>query len=56
MPNWGEILKEFVEIENLKKTGALKTEGSSLDIVRRKYLDLLNKHTKRNEKRINIPF
>lgn len=48
MPNWGEILKELVEVENLMKTGALKTKGSSLDIVRRKYLDLLNKHTKRN--------
>ncbi len=48
MPNWGDILKELFEVENLKKSGAITTQGSSFDIVRRKYLELLNKHTKRN--------
>jgi hypothetical protein len=40
MPNWNAVLKE-IEIESLNRSGPL-------DVIRRKYLDLLHKRTGRN--------
>ena len=49
MPNWGDILKELIELDTkFKKRGVPPTTGSPLDLLRRKYLKLLSEHTKRN--------
>lgn len=41
MPNWNSVLKEISKAQK-------NENGSPFDIVRRKYLDLLHKHTNRN--------
>ncbi len=44
MPNWNDILKEIIEFQ----TRNPKEAPQGIDVIRRKYLDLLNKHTTRN--------
>lgn len=44
MPNWGQVLSE-IQAQDARLTNSAK---SAVDIVRRKYLKKLQKHTKRN--------
>lgn len=38
MPNWGEVLSEIQSVQ----------VGNPLDIIRRKYLDIMHQYTGRN--------
>jgi len=48
MPTWGEILKELQELQKPEGVKRLPPGVSPFDFVRRNYLQLLYKHTKRN--------
>jgi ClpP class serine protease len=49
MPTWGEILKELQQVQQgLSQKGVTPATGNPFDLVRRKYLSALAKHTGRN--------